>query len=319
MKKSELKEFIKGEIITSLSEASKEDIDNQIKLNKELEKTAELSKDLGLEEANIGLANLEEMGYGDGKEAFNMHFNLEILKNAPDMDSYRKGFIQSIIDKAGSKIFEGYEEQGFESVDETESLDEMAKIKGDLKVAIEKVINADANKELDRLSLKKAINADKDVKAALALGNQELWDPQLSKFIAAAKGEREIGQRGRKADPNTIKRPKSPTGKVGRPAKSKEEKDKESKTVSSKLDKRIRTAKGVEPTLKQVQQTMRGLDLGEDDPQAQEKRKMVKAFVADMKKQGIVSPNGKIEDRKKYDAAWAITKPEIEAAVKNIK
>jgi len=50
MKRSELKEFIKGEIITSLSEASKEDIDNQIKLNKELEKTAELSKDLGLSE-----------------------------------------------------------------------------------------------------------------------------------------------------------------------------------------------------------------------------------------------------------------------------
>ena len=318
MKKSELKQYIKSEIVNELSideatiETSPENLDK-------VKQKADKDDVIRVTEENIGLADLEEMGYEAGEKAFDMHFDISILKNSPDMGAYRKGFIQSIIDKAGSKIFEGYEEQGFESVDETESLDEMAKIKGDLKVAIEKVINADANKELDRLSLKKAINADKDVKAALALGNQELWDPQLSKFIAAAKGEREIGQRGRKADPNTIKRPKSPTGKVGRPAKSKEEKDKESKTVSSKLDKRIRTAKGVEPTLKQVQQTMRGLDLGEDDPQAQEKRKMVKAFVADMKKQGIVSPNGKIEDRKKYDAAWAITKPEIEAAVKNIK
>ena len=52
MKRSELKEFIKGEIVTSLSEASSEDVDNQKELNKELEKTAKLSKDLGLEEAN---------------------------------------------------------------------------------------------------------------------------------------------------------------------------------------------------------------------------------------------------------------------------
>ena len=56
MKKSELKEFIKGEIVTSLSEAEETVKDIQDKkaaraeLNKELEKTAELSKDLGLEE-----------------------------------------------------------------------------------------------------------------------------------------------------------------------------------------------------------------------------------------------------------------------------
>ena len=56
MKRSELKEFIKGEIVTSLSEAEETVKDIQDKkaaraeLNKELEKTAELSKDLGLEE-----------------------------------------------------------------------------------------------------------------------------------------------------------------------------------------------------------------------------------------------------------------------------
>ena len=61
MKRSELKEFIKGEIVTSLSEASPEDVNNQKELNKELEKTAKLSKDLGLEEANIGLADLQDI------------------------------------------------------------------------------------------------------------------------------------------------------------------------------------------------------------------------------------------------------------------
>jgi hypothetical protein len=56
MKRSELKEFIKEEILTSLSEDDETVKDIQDKkaaraeLNKELEKTAELSKDLGLEE-----------------------------------------------------------------------------------------------------------------------------------------------------------------------------------------------------------------------------------------------------------------------------
>ena len=361
MKKSELKEFIKSEIINELSEASKEDIDNQIKLNKELEKTAELSKDLGLEEAgltenvglinqileiievndldvmdvmeaigqqfdvafefgrleeaNIGLADIEEMGYEAGEEAFNMHFNLEILKNSPDMNSYRKGFVQAIIDNASGRMFEGYQEQGFESVDETESLDEMAKIAGDLKSSIEKVIQD--NPELDRLPLKKAIKADADV--IKALGDSSLYDNQLGKFIAAAKGEREVGKRGRKADPNAVRKAKSASGRRGRPAKSKEEKDKESKTVASKLSKSVTTVKGDEPTAKDIKQAIGFTKQGKKDLQAQEKRKMVKVFVADMKKQGVISPNGKIEDKEKYDAAWAITKPEIDAAVKNIK
>ena len=100
MKRSELKEFIKGEIVTSLSEASPEDVNNQKELNKELEKTAKLSKDLGLEEANIGLADLEELGYTDGDKAVAMHFNHDVvgINNDVDFQSYRKGFIQGVND-----------------------------------------------------------------------------------------------------------------------------------------------------------------------------------------------------------------------------
>ena len=100
MKRSELKEFIKGEIVTSLSEASPEDVDNQKELNKELEKTAKLSKDLGLEEANIGLADLEEVGYTDGDKAVAMHFNHDVvgINNDVDFQAYRKGFIQGVND-----------------------------------------------------------------------------------------------------------------------------------------------------------------------------------------------------------------------------
>jgi hypothetical protein len=104
MKRSELKEFIKGEIVTSLSEASPEDVDNQKELNKELEKTAKLSKDLGLEEANIGLADLEETGYEDGEKSVAMHFNQDVIgiNNDVDFQAYRKGFIQAVVDSTKS-------------------------------------------------------------------------------------------------------------------------------------------------------------------------------------------------------------------------
>lgn len=352
MKKSELKEFIKSEIINELSAANEnaaEEIKDTEELTKAVQDLAKAKEEAGLtenvglinqileiievngldamdvmeaigqqfgvafefgrlEEANIGLADLEEMGYEAGEEAFNMHFNLEILKNTPDMNSYRKGFVQAIIDNASGRMFE-------ENLAEENPIQEMAKIAGDLKSAIEKVIQD--NPELDRLPLKKAIKADDGV--IKALGDSSLYDNQLSKFIAAAKGEREIGKRGRKADPNAVRKAKSATGRRGRPAKSKEEKDKESKTVASKLSKSVTTVKGDEPTAKDIKQAIGFTKQGKKDLQAQEKRKMVKAFVADMKKQGVISPNGKIEDKEKYDAAWAVTKPEIEAAVKNIK
>jgi hypothetical protein len=51
MKKSELKSFIKEEILATLNEATKEDVINQQNLNKELAKTATLTKQAGLHEA----------------------------------------------------------------------------------------------------------------------------------------------------------------------------------------------------------------------------------------------------------------------------
>ena len=97
---------------------------------------------------------------------------------------------------------------------EAEELDEMAKISGDLKSAIEKVL--DANKELEGLALKKAIKGDSAV--IDALDGEDLYDNQLNKFIALTKGERTLGQRGRKADPNKpAAEPKSPKIKITTP------------------------------------------------------------------------------------------------------
>jgi len=347
MKKSELQEFIKNEILNELSstmEDTQQDIEDTKELTKAVQDLSKAKESAGLSEENIGLAYLEEMGYEAGEKAFDMHFDISILKNSPDMSAYKKGFIQSIIDKAGSKIFEGYKEQGFESedemedyylnldsIDENESLEEMAKIAGDLKSAIEKVMSD--NPDLETLPLKKAIKADDAVKAAL--GDDSLYDNQLGKFIAASKGEREIGQRGRKADPNTIKRPKSPTGKVGRPGLSNAEKIQKlknkdnTKTFSIGKDKKYYSTKkvdGVEtdgPTDAELRQLAKSGKKIEKSKEAQlklqEKSKLVKAFLKDMRDQGIVDTANRIVDKEKYDNAWSITKPEIEAAVKNFK
>ena len=50
MRKSDLKEFIREEIIEILKEATPEDVENQKELNKELEKTKELVSDLNEDE-----------------------------------------------------------------------------------------------------------------------------------------------------------------------------------------------------------------------------------------------------------------------------
>ena len=60
----------------------------------------------GLNEENRGLAYIEEEGYNDGETAFDMHFNLK-NQNVVDLKYYKKGFLQAIIDSAGSMMEEG--------------------------------------------------------------------------------------------------------------------------------------------------------------------------------------------------------------------
>ena len=70
-----------------------------------------------LEEANIGLADLEEVGYEDGDKAVAMHFNQDVVGINSDVDykSYRKGFIQGVIDNT----------QGFSLDERVDKIDEL--------------------------------------------------------------------------------------------------------------------------------------------------------------------------------------------------
>ena len=88
MKRSELKEFIKEEILTSLSEAEETVKDIQDKkaaraeLNKELEKTAKLSKDLGLEEDIDDDDDVDTKAIKAAKGARGKHKKLDIAVKA---------------------------------------------------------------------------------------------------------------------------------------------------------------------------------------------------------------------------------------------
>ena len=128
MKRSELKEFIKGEIVTSLSEASPEEVQNQKELNKELEKTAKLSKDLGLAEANVGLSDLQDIGYDDGEYAVSMHFNKDVIdiNNELDYKYYRRGFLEGVKDSTASYKLEENATPNDVKEDEDDDLDAKA-------------------------------------------------------------------------------------------------------------------------------------------------------------------------------------------------
>ena len=103
MKKSELTAFIKEEIKSSLtSEDTQQDIKDTEELTKAIEDLKKAKEEAGLSEANIGLADLKERGYEDGEKAFDMHFDKSILNNRPDTKAYKEGFVQAIIDSAGS-------------------------------------------------------------------------------------------------------------------------------------------------------------------------------------------------------------------------
>ena len=59
-------------------------------------------KEAGIEEANVGLDDLQDIGYDDGEYAFDKHFNKSQLNNRLDTKYYTRGFVQAIIDSADS-------------------------------------------------------------------------------------------------------------------------------------------------------------------------------------------------------------------------
>ena len=209
-------------------------------------------------------------------------------------------------------------------VAEDEALMEMAKIAGDLKIAIEKVI--EKNKDGEKKDIRKAIKTDDDVQAALG-PDDDLFDNQLNKFIDLVKGEREVGQRGRKADPNKPEKEKKEGGMRGRPksatpaVKKKEEKMKTFSMGDKKYYAGGEDEEGPSDLeLRKLAKAGGKVEKGKAAQlRAQEKAKLVKAFLKDMRDAGIVDNANRVLDKDKYSTEWSKAKIEIEDKVSKLK
>jgi len=104
MKKSELKNYIKENIIFTLTEDTDEEIAKTKELTAAVKDLDVAKKEAGIEEANIGLADLQDIGYDDGEYAFDKHFNKSQLNNRLDTKYYTRGFVQAITDSADSLL-----------------------------------------------------------------------------------------------------------------------------------------------------------------------------------------------------------------------
>ena len=176
---------------------------------------------------------------------------------------------------------------GMNKVDESQ-VNEMAKIAGDLASAIKKVV--DSNSDLEGLALKKAIKANAAVKSALA--GDELYDNQLNKHIAFLKGEREIGQRGRKADPEVTAR------------KSEEEKAKDAKRAdkeTKRTEKERAKAPAQKPSFPEYKKTSTMIDMS-GEPSSKDIAKTEKELGIDIPK--VTKPSKlSAEEKDKFDIA----------------
>jgi len=207
---------------------------------------------------------------------------------------------------------------------EEDALTEMAKIAGDLKIAIEKVI--EKNKDSEKKDVRKAIKADDDVQAALG-PDDDLFDNQLNKFIDLVRGEREVGQRGRKASDDKPAKEKKEGGMRGRPksatptVKKKEEKMKTFSMGDKKYYAGGEDEEGPSDLeLRKLAKAGGKVEKGKAAQlRAQEKAKLVKAFLKDMRDAGVVDNANRVLDKDKYATEWSKAKIEIEDKVSNLR
>jgi len=122
----------------------------------------------------------------------------------------RMGYLDAIIKYCTKQMEDVGNDNGeledIDSSDEEVPLEEMAKLTGAGGVfttlgkrAADIIQN---NPELEKSALLKALNSDPEIAKILDASEEELHQNQTNKFAALVRGSRELGQRGRKADPN---------------------------------------------------------------------------------------------------------------------
>jgi len=132
MKKSELKKYVRENILSSLSESTEDEIAKTKELTQAVQDLESAKKEAGIEEANMGLADLEEMGYEAGEKSFDLYFDKFNLNNRPDVKYYTKGFVQAIMDNAGSLRLDENEDEVFNPDAKVKKTKGLAKAKEEL-------------------------------------------------------------------------------------------------------------------------------------------------------------------------------------------
>ena len=194
---SMLKELIKN----ALKNPKKADLNKDGKLSSyekkrgtAIEKSMETNKSLN--EENIGLADIEEMGYEAGEAAFE-----EIksrFKNKPDHKAYRKGFFQGYIDTQSSYNLNEDLDLGHED-------DEPHMLKADLyrigKYAIElyKMVDQfdkmDGEVDFPHWWQSKIIKAKEMISSAKHYLDFELKEPEIDTMVNTTTGEEAIDEK----------------------------------------------------------------------------------------------------------------------------
>ena len=144
-----------------------------------------------LKEENIGLADLEEMGYEAGtKAAYTYATLIGKLQNRPDKLAYNKGFIQGVTDELGSSLNE--------DIDLGHQDDEPGMLKGDLykigKYAMELYQMMDSLEGMGEVDLphwwqSKIITAKNMVSGAKHYLDFEMKEPQIDAMVGVAAEE----------------------------------------------------------------------------------------------------------------------------------
>jgi hypothetical protein len=324
MKKSELKSYIEEEIVNELTMVDKNTKPEEVKDEdpKTVKTAIDQAKKTGLpvniaEDTNsdvkkIAIRSLSQFFRVSPQALSSFKFD-----GSDDIPSLTKA-LNSTSDEGTQGYYEVAIKLAKEEAGEGDDLNEMAKISGDLKSTIDKVM--DSNPEADITSLKKTIQSDEAVLKALA--GSKLHDTQLAKFISATKGEREIGKRGPKVDPNKPKpEPKAPKKAV-------DPRNKKTKLTTSKIDGRKYYSKGEDDEEGPSDLELRKLAKSGGGKiekskisllQQQERTKLIKDFLAGLKKFGIIDNANRIIDKEKYDKAWEVEKEAIRKQVEKLK
>ena len=325
MKKSELRSLIREEITSTLK--GEQPLDEMAKIQGELktaiEAVIEANPELDGKELKRAIRKdpdvLDALDLDNADELYDNQLNKFIALIRGERTLQQRGRKEGGTNKKPEVAAPEREI----TLENEEELDEMAKISGDLESAIKAVISA--NPEIEGLPLKKQIKANPDV--IKALGGDDLYDNQLNKFIANIKAGKDKGQQGRKpseAKPAAPGAPKSST-----PAKPKEKAYSIAPSQTAYTVDKTKPAddndklKGIaEPTdyeLKQMARSKNVEDERDETLKQQEKRKLIKAFLAKMQKQGVVDSANRVLDRGEYDSQWMKYQPLIKAKLTTIQ